>query len=303
MIKMNQTNKLEVAKCPDCETSIFVDHPYTCCSNCGGHLSQEIQSKLPKLDKLRESLADKDTQNSDLPNIPIVSAPSDLPDALPPDSSPTRSLIWKLRDRAAGLRAVAGFIMAGIVLLVLTGILIFLYAGYNAQKEASPITLDALGSMNEVHRSLEEIRKSLQLRADGDTNKTNAALEQLGSFEKTVKQNISDLRQDLGDNRLVVPVLVSSVSQRIGIIVLLIFLLQILVPTYRYNHKLAAYYAARADALELMSKIPDNKLETLVEIFSPDALDFGKTITSPAEQVLEVVKEAIRLGQSSTNLK
>jgi hypothetical protein len=307
MIKMRKKDKREVEKCPDCESPIFVDHPYTWCSNCGERLSEEIQLKLPKLDELRAILAIKIIRNPDLQDSSLT---------LPMDSIPTRGIMWKLRDRAARLRTFAGFIMCGIIFLVLVGIVIFLNAGYTAQQEASPITSKALKEVSGISESLQTISKSLdkglsedkskaQLLAGAgwDPDKIRTTLDKIQSFENIVDKNISGLRQDLGDNKVVIPVLVSSVSQRIGIIVLLIFLLQILVPTYRYNHRLAAYYAARADALEILSKLPDNKLDSLVDILSPDSLDFGKTITSPTEHVLEVVKEAVKSGRSSADIK
>jgi ribosomal protein S27AE len=308
-IMMKKARKRGIAKCPKCYGVIFVDHLYTWCGHCGESLPQVIQLQLPNLDPLRTRLASNTTREPD---------PSDSSDTSTMDSIPTRSIMLELHARAEGLRKVAGFIMFGIIGLVFIGIIIFLSAGYAAQQETTPITNDALNQVNEIGNSLRGVRESLKrgladdkdrsklqtlAGADFDPNKIRGTLDQIQTFENTVNAKIGDLRKDQVDNKVVVPVLISSATQRIGIIVLLIFLLQILVPTYRYNLKLAAYYEARADALEILSKLPDHKLDNLILILSPDSLDFGKPITSPTDQVLEVVKEAMKSGRSAADIK
>jgi hypothetical protein len=73
--------------------------------------------------------------------------------------------------------------------------------------------------------------------------------------------------------------------------VLLLFLVQILVPLYRYNIRLAAFYDARADAITLVENRPSEQLETLVSLLSAEAIDFGKSPVSPTQQALELVRD------------
>lgn len=77
---------------------------------------------------------------------------------------------------------------------------------------------------------------------------------------------------------------------RIGVILLLAFLLQLLVTLYRYNSRLAAYYDARADVLFYASEYEGGDLAVLVELFSPDSLDYGKSPKLAASQVVEAAK-------------
>ena len=84
--------------------------------------------------------------------------------------------------------------------------------------------------------------------------------------------------------------LVSTVTTRVGIIVLLLFLVQILVPLYRYNMRLAAFYDARADAITLVENRPSEQLETLVSLLSAEAIDFGKSPVPPREKALKLVR-------------
>jgi hypothetical protein len=73
---------------------------------------------------------------------------------------------------------------------------------------------------------------------------------------------------------------------------MIIFLVSILTPLYRYNLRLASYYDARADALILM----ETKLRSapagfirLVGAFTP-TLDFGKAPPTPIEQLVQLVQ-------------
>ena len=59
--------------------------------------------------------------------------------------------------------------------------------------------------------------------------------------------------------------------------VLLLFLVQILVTLYRYNIRLASYYDARADALQLANGSSREEFFKLVFAISPENLEFGRS--------------------------
>ena len=90
--------------------------------------------------------------------------------------------------------------------------------------------------------------------------------------------------------------LLATTVTRIGSVLILLFLVQIFVTLYRYNVRLSAYYNARADSLELLGHI-DGDLRTLVNAFSPDAVDFGKLPRTPVEHALPLAKEIARGSQ------
>lgn len=91
---------------------------------------------------------------------------------------------------------------------------------------------------------------------------------------------------------------ISTLSLRIGSVFVLLFLVQILISFYRYNTRLANYYDARADVLQLISPSPEIKFETLVSALSPDVMDFGKMPATPTEQVLDLAKEVAKLTKT-----
>jgi hypothetical protein len=79
---------------------------------------------------------------------------------------------------------------------------------------------------------------------------------------------------------------------RFGTIIMIIFLVSILTPLYRYNLRLASYYEARADALILMeTKLRSAGFIKLVGALTP-TLDFGKAPPTPIEQLVQLVQGA-----------
>jgi hypothetical protein len=92
--------------------------------------------------------------------------------------------------------------------------------------------------------------------------------------------------------------LISTSITRIGSVLLLIFMVQILVASYRYSIRLASFYDARADALEAARDCnpPPAGHQEYFALMSPDGLDFGKSPKGPLQDVLA---EAVKLVQAA----
>jgi hypothetical protein len=78
---------------------------------------------------------------------------------------------------------------------------------------------------------------------------------------------------------------------RVGAILTMFFLVTILVPQYRYNIRMAGFYAARADSFTLLPKpttSPDDLIK-VVTVMTPD-IDFGKAPPTPWQQIIEAKK-------------
>ena len=75
---------------------------------------------------------------------------------------------------------------------------------------------------------------------------------------------------------------IPQLTVRVGVVVLLLFLSSILFSTYRYTLTLAAYYDARGDALQMLSRRKDGELldvkelATILPLLSPDAYRIEK---------------------------
>ena len=84
---------------------------------------------------------------------------------------------------------------------------------------------------------------------------------------------------------------VSTLATRLGAAALLLFLIQILVPMYRYNARLVAFYHARADVLQLCDKQDPGYLNELAGVLSPDAVEFGKAPRTPTQELVDLVAQ------------
>ena len=74
-----------------------------------------------------------------------------------------------------------------------------------------------------------------------------------------------------------------------GILVIVVFLVQILVGVYRYSQRLSTFYAARADAL-VAAVDRKTDLGGWGPTFLPDTIDFGRQPTTPAQYVVDTVE-------------
>lgn len=91
----------------------------------------------------------------------------------------------------------------------------------------------------------------------------------------------------------------STTITRIGAVLLLIFGVQILIGFYRYNLKLAAFYDARADALELLDENSLSDIQSVVEAFSPDKIEIGKSPATPIDDVARLIEVVAKFPKSS----
>jgi len=96
------------------------------------------------------------------------------------------------------------------------------------------------------------------------------------------------------------------IASRVGIIVLILFLVQILVPLYQYLLRMQAGANARADAmLLLIRQIETNELnlelfERAKTILSLENLPFGKSPRPAIKEFVDLLKEAKELKKEST---
>jgi hypothetical protein len=81
-------------------------------------------------------------------------------------------------------------------------------------------------------------------------------------------------------------------ATRIGALGAMFFLVTILVPQYRYNIRMASFYEARGDGIELLPNSAEvEDLKKIFETMTPN-IDFGKAPPTPWEQIIEVIKTA-----------
>jgi hypothetical protein len=89
---------------------------------------------------------------------------------------------------------------------------------------------------------------------------------------------------------------IASLATRVGSVLFLLFLVQILVSLYRYNIRLASYYDARADALQLSRGSDGEEFARLVFVLSPDHVEFGRS-RSPTAELAQFVRDIASTGE------
>jgi len=202
------------------------------------------------------------------------------------DEETTTRIIASFRDRAEKLQTASLCILIIILISLAAGTYLFVFSGNIAIRDVT---------------SLKAVRpnKTLlpQIGFEG-TNTTGMVFDNYNERIKRLEAEISNKRNYQQNNEQNQIYLISTVTTKIGSVMILLFLVQILVTLYRYNTRLSAYYDARADALELVSGQSIADLEQIIKALSPEGIDFGKTPSSPAEQAVELAKEILSRDRS-----
>jgi hypothetical protein len=94
--------------------------------------------------------------------------------------------------------------------------------------------------------------------------------------------------------------LVSTIVSRAGALLFLVYLVQILVSESKSLLRLASFYSAKADALELVGKVDEKKFQVLGLALSPDAFNFDKLPKTSTEQPTGLATQTAKVPSSST---
>ena len=239
-----------------------------------------------------------------------------------------------LRRRSVRLRRYAAWILAIIVAVLLNGIAIFVGAGALANRDtSSAIETQRINTLNSLKESLKFIETSLvearqeannaqkkysmELSGKGGSGKygigpiakelrtqQEEAMRREDNYERELRDINNQIRQismpavskPLPPETQLASV-ISAISTRVGAVVLLLFLVQILVPLYRYNIRLSSHYESCADTLELLligeMAVPMDLFVRLASSLSPSAVDFGSAPKAPTEQALRLLGDIL----------
>jgi hypothetical protein len=155
--------------------------------------------------------------------------------------------------------------------------------------------------MMEVEAALTETLKSTRDRFNvGEVTATDVAQAERFLAEATSKREIIDQKikvalpaaqiKNTTANIDTLEVVRTSLI-RFGGVAVILFLISVLVPIYRYNVRLASYYLARADTLVLARDTKVENFSEMMKLLTP-VHAFEKEPTTPIESVSSFVKEA-----------
>jgi hypothetical protein len=244
-------------------------------------------------------------------------------------SESAQIVVCNFRTRAKRLRFAANVVLGLIVLSLSAGLYIFFSAGKLAAQEqnSSAYGYEAvvekikglLSDRSENRRislgqyiNLSHVMSAVATSSTrpADSTLLEEAKDSLGRFTaasidgeqsedglirkvtEVLDRNLQTQRND--ENSTALHVLISSLATRIGAVLIVLFLVQILITLYRYNVKLAGYCESRADALSIIDDPSEFKqpLSALLALVYPE-LEFSRAPKTPASQILNVFKSVL----------
>ncbi|UUO04983.1 hypothetical protein M4951_16515 [Blastopirellula sp. J2-11] len=154
-----------------------------------------------------------------------------------------------------------------------------------------------------AYEDLEVLAKAFQSEEDAIAE-LQRQVDALGQVATQRQQKKEELQQEIAQVLAIrelehaagvnlqswIPVL----SVRVGVVILLLFLVQILLATYRYSMSLGAFFTARGDAMQLVSAGAGNELmnreqlKELVQVLAPDQLKIDPVV-SPDQIIAKAV--------------
>jgi hypothetical protein len=139
------------------------------------------------------------------------------------------------------------------------------------------ITVATVGSVSSSSSLPTDINRIQEVISDGQGRivKLNKLLETAWEKELETQRGYNDWHY-----------IAATAITRVGVVLIIIYLVQILIGLYRYNTRLATYYNAKQDVLGLWDGNPTS-LKRLDEIMGSPKFDFGKEPKHPLEDLLK----------------
>lgn len=198
-------------------------------------------------------------------------------------------VILLMRRRAVRLRVASNIVLAFILITIAFGSYLFARSGRIAYEDYFGATVFEYGGLNSIHHNAIDSMLNAKVSID-EIVRYDSLFSTV--IERDIKRIKSEHQNDYeGENSL--EIMVASLGTRIGVLLLLVFLVQILVSLFRYNTRLASFISSRADALQLKGGASDLKLAELTEVFSSDFIDYGRLPATPYQQALQSLKDIV----------
>jgi hypothetical protein len=201
------------------------------------------------------------------------------------------SVIIELKVRSKRFRKIATNYLLGIFLVTIFGLYTFTFAyQFNANTRLFDMAEDILSYDMVILNDLDGRKTDSK---GGPVDFEDQRFLILQNVNKSTSLIASNIKEYLKSDNYIR--FFETLSTRVGSVIILLFLVQMLIRVFRYNIRLANYYQARADALEICLKSGQGSFDQIVNFLSPDSIDIGMSQT-PTEQIIEVLKNAPRMG-------
>lgn len=118
--------------------------------------------------------------------------------------------------------------------------------------------------------------------------------QQLQDQRQQIKEQLDEFR--LQREKIVFMAWLPDLTIRVGIVILLLFLTQVFLATYRYTLSLSSFYLARSDAIQMLQSTTDwstryelDQLTALTDALSPEGHRVD-AVRDPTESLTELVR-------------
>lgn len=175
-----------------------------------------------------------------------------------------------------------------------------LFRDLDKLKERESASTSEPGARSEISKQISEKTKDISNLSDFSSRSSVApgssasAQQMIATAEANVK-TLNGLLGDVWKAELLAEhgyndwrYIVATAITRLGVVLIIVFLVQILMGLYRYNTRLIAYYNSRRDLLTLWEGDP-KKLQPLNAVMAPPTFDFGKDPKHPLEDLIRAI--------------
>lgn len=240
-------------------------------------------------------------------------------------------VIQAIEARIARLRGRTNLMLLTAGILLIGASLIIIFAGTLTNLDVSAASnVDRLGTIiTDVEArlaKLSDLSQSLQRLNDPTINTDDRAslqkkITDIRNFDRTLPADIAgtttliqsegkrlseleelyskawttEMTSEHGYND--VRYIIATAITRIGVVLVIIFLAQILIGLYRYNTKLITFYHSRRDLVQILDGKSAN-LDELQKLMAPN-FDFGKEPKHPLDEIIRQVIAKVPFGGSA----
>jgi hypothetical protein len=138
----------------------------------------------------------------------------------------------------------------------------------------------------------------------GEVTRTDVATTEWAVGENVLKREINEQRMRAAPAAAAIKASAANIDTielirtsliRFGGVAVILFLISILIPVYRYNVRLGTFYLARADTLMLCRDSEVANFGEIIKLLTP-AYEFDKEPTTPFDSVSTLVKDAVGMA-------
>jgi hypothetical protein len=220
-------------------------------------------------------------------------------------------LVISVENRLSRLQARSNLIIAIVIVSLISAVFLIVFAGRLTSVDAAAVSnvqtiKDELTSLDRQIDDLNERSARDQAIKDDPQNHKSTrftdpevSIEQLNderifltsrrtataqlldeAWHNEVAHTTTDKLKDTG-------FITATFFTRIGVLVVLIFLVQILISLYKYNTRMIAFYSSRLDCFRVWNGSDASDLEALIPLLTPAHVDFGPDPRHPVQYLLE----------------